>query len=214
MIELGRSDIGFGSLIVDELGVTRRRLIRTQRIAWDDIREYRLGAKIQNATGELGRAFGGEFAMAIDFAQAIRGKRTPIRLSCELIGIEQHVMVNWRFAYVAAAIDEILRRIGPRLLDRARDELAREHTATFGDFALGAHGLRWRSRDLVEFAAVEKLALVDTTPVQLFVYTKQRAWPYAKLALDAVPNVLTLLALAKQLGYRVDGLELLQLTCS
>src|ERR1700733_15509683 len=97
MIELGRSDIGFGTLIVDELGVTRRRLIRTQRIAWDDIREYRLGAKVQNATGELGRMFGGDIAMAIDFAQAVRGKRTPIRLSCELIGTEQRVMVNWRF---------------------------------------------------------------------------------------------------------------------
>jgi hypothetical protein len=212
MIELGRSDIGFGTLIVDDLGVTRRRLIRTQRIAWDDIREYRLGAKIQNATGELGRAFGGDIAMAIDFAHAVRGKRTPIRLSCELIGTEQRVMVNWRFAYVEAAIDEIMRRIGPRLLARARDELARDHVASFGGLALGAHGVVWKSRGLLEARDVDKLALVDTTPVQLFVHAKQRAWPYAKLALDDVPNVLAMLELAGELGYRVEGRELLQLT--
>jgi hypothetical protein len=213
MIELGRSDIGFGKLIVDDRGVTRRRLIRTQRIAWDDIREYRLGAKIQNATGELGRAFGGDIAMAIDFAHAVRGKRTPIRLSCELIGTEQRVMVNWRFAYVEAAIDEIMRRIGPRLLARARDELARESVVRFGGFALNPRGVQWKTRDPIAFEAVEKLALVDTTPVQLFVHAKNRAWPYAKLALDDVPNVLAMLELAGELGYRVDR-GVLDIICS
>lgn len=213
MLELGRSDIGFGRLIVDEVGVTRKRMFRTQRIAWDDIVGYRLGAKLMNATGEAGLVFGGDIAHFIDFWHALRGRRTPIRLSCELIGTEQRVMVNWRFEYVEAAIDEIMRRIGPRLLGRARDELARERVARFGDFALGASGVSWRSRNPLAFEAVEQLTLVDTRPVQLFVHARNRAWPYAKLALDAIPNVLAMLELATELGYRVDR-GVLQFICS
>ena len=37
--ELGRSDVGFGKLIVDDAGVTRNGSIRTQRIEFDEIRD-------------------------------------------------------------------------------------------------------------------------------------------------------------------------------
>ncbi|HEX4456302.1 MAG TPA: hypothetical protein VH143_35820 [Kofleriaceae bacterium] len=145
----------------------------------------------------------------IDFWHALRGDRSEIRLSCELIGEHQRVTLDDCFA-----IDEILHRIGPRLLASARDQLGRDRVATFGRLALARHGVQWETRDPIAFEAVDQISLVDTTPVQLFVHAKHRAWPYAKLALAAVPNVLAMLALAAELGYRVRGRELLQLTCS
>jgi hypothetical protein len=183
-------------------------MIAGQRIAWDDIRSYRLSARLLPATHGLD---GGiiDVSSIIDFWHALRGDRSEIRLSCELIGEQQRVTLDERFA-----IDETLQRIGPRLLASARDELARDRVATFGRLALARHGVQWQTRDPIAFEAVDQLALVDTTPVQLFVHAKQRAWPYAKLALDDVPNVLAMLALAGELGYRVRGRELLQLTCS
>ncbi len=191
-------------IALDELGVTREG----QRIAWDEIRSYRLGARLLSATHGISAGLV-DLSAIVDFWHALRGDRSEIQLRCELIGEEQRVMIDEYFA-----IDEILQRIGPRLLAHAREELARDRVATFGELALARHGVQWKTRDPIAFEAIEQLALVDTTPVQLFVHAKNRAWPYAKLALDDVPNVLAMLALAGELGYRVAGRELLQLTCS
>jgi Bacterial PH domain len=205
MLELGRSDIGFGRLIVDEAGVTRKRMFRTQRIAWDDILGYRLGAKLMNATGEAGLVFGGDIAHFIDFWHALRGRRTPIRFSCELIGAQQRVMVNWRFANVELAIEEIMKRVGPRLLASSRAELARDNIAHFGALTIAKHGVQWKSREPLAFAAVEKLEIVNRSPVEIYVRQRDRAWPYAHFAMDDIPNALAMLELADELGYRVGG---------
>jgi len=40
-LELRRSDIGFGRVLVDDVGVTRHYALRTASIAWDEIRGAR-----------------------------------------------------------------------------------------------------------------------------------------------------------------------------
>lgn len=208
--ELGRSDIGFGKLVVDDAGITRHRMIRTQRIAWDDIIGYRLGVVFENATGAWGRSFGWDLAVIEDFIAALKGKRTAKRLSCELIAAQTRLMVNWRFSYVESAIDEIMRRVGPRLLASSERELEQTRVARFGDLVLSERGVQWRKRDPLAFEAVEDLAIIDSTPVQLAVHRRGRAFAYARFDLDDIPNVLVALEIAHQLGYRVRGRELLR----
>jgi hypothetical protein len=203
VLALARSDLGFGKLIVDDRGVTRMHLLRTQRIAWDDIRSYRLGAWLEQSNDELRRMLGSRIASVLDIPSTFDPPPRPTRLLCELIGTEQRVMVDWRFAHVELAIDEIMQRIGPRLLDTARSELAHDGIARFGDLALASHGIRWKTRDTLAFDRVEKLELVDNRPVEIFVRERDRAWPYAHFALDAIPNVLAMVELAQELGYRV-----------
>jgi hypothetical protein len=209
--ELGRSDIGFGRLIVDDDGITRKRLIRRQRIAWADVLGYRLGVRPMNATGELGLVFGREVASAIDLVSAARGKSTRRRHTLELVGSHARLVVNWRFTYVEAAIEEALRRIGPPLLADARRVLAEQSVVAFGDLAMRAEALQWKSKPPLARAAVESLAIIDTSPFTLAIQRRGRAWPYARIKLDGIPNVLVALAVAEELGYRVQGRELLEL---
>jgi hypothetical protein len=210
-LELGRSDIGFGRLIVDDDGITRKRLIRRQRIEWADVRGYRLGVQPMNATGELGRGFGGDFAAVIDLVSAARGKAKRRRYTLELLGVHGRFVVNWRFTYVEAAIEEALRRIGPPLLADARRVLAEQNVVAFGGLAMRAEALQWKSSEPLARAAVESLAIIDTSPFTLAIQRRGRAWPYARIKLDAIPNVLVALAVAEELGYRVQGRELLEL---
>jgi hypothetical protein len=209
--ELGRSDIGFGRLIVDDGGITRARLFRTRRIAWADVRSYRLGAAPANATGDLGRAFGGWYAAAVDFMAAARGDARRMRYSFELIGERSRLLVNWRFEYVELAIEEALRRIGPRLLADARRELETTRVARFGPLAINADGVAWKSKPPLARAAVEAIEIAERLPLRFRVVQRDRALAYASAKLPDVPSVLHALELAEQLGYRVRGRELLGL---
>jgi hypothetical protein len=209
MLELLRSDIGFGRLIVDDTGVTRERMIRTQRIAWADVRGYRLRVAPTNATGELGRVFGGGIAVVVDFVSALRGRSNKRRYSLELVGVRTSLLLNWRFEDVELAIAEALRRIGPPLLADARRVLAERSFVAFGDLAMRAEALQWKSHDPLARAAVEALEIVDTSPFTVAIQRRGRALPYARARLEAIPNVLAALELAEELGYRVRGRELL-----
>src|SRR5213078_1899429 len=52
-LELRRSDIGFGRVVVDDTGVTRHFARSIASIAWDEIRDYRLKVEIRGARLEV-----------------------------------------------------------------------------------------------------------------------------------------------------------------
>jgi hypothetical protein len=210
MFELTRSDVGFGRLIVDDTGITRRRLIRTQRIEWDEVHSYRLGIMPTNSTGEAGRAFGGVIAAAIDFAAAVRGDRRPVRMSLELIGERRRLLVNWRFDNVVLAVEEALRRIGPRLRDEARRRFAADGVVRFGRLGVRAEAIGWKAKAPVAREAVEAIEISDGLPRRLRVLREGRALAHISVRLDQIPNVVTAIDLAEELGYRVRGRELLE----
>ena len=59
-LELRRSDIGFGRVVIDDVGVTRHYALRSTSIAWDEIRDYRLTIEIRGTRFEVahqGRGF-------------------------------------------------------------------------------------------------------------------------------------------------------------
>ncbi|HEX8115430.1 MAG TPA: hypothetical protein VF516_47210 [Kofleriaceae bacterium] len=208
--ELRRSDIGFGRLIVDDTGVTRRFALSTASIAWDEIRDYRLKIEIRGARLEvlyLVRWID-MLLMANDVRSGYRGDHR-FRFGMVLLGEHKRVAFNWRFRGVAIAIAQILKRIHPRLALPVQTEFARHGIAQFGPLTIGEHAIRWGDKPALARAAVESIELFNSSPVRLRVMAKRKVWPYGQAELADIPNVAAALELAERQRYLVRGRELL-----
>lgn len=209
-LELRRSDIGFGRVVVDDTGVTRRRALSVQTIGWDEIRDYRLTVEIRGARLEVLYLVQwlDVLLMANDVRNGYRGDHR-MRFGIELLGDHQRVAFNWRFKGVELAIAQILQRIHPVL---SRPVHARfEHTgiAKFGALTIGEHAIRWGDKPVLVRGAVESIELFNSSPLRLRVMARRKAWPYGQAELADIPNVVTALELAAQQGYPVRGRALL-----
>ena len=209
-MELRRADFGFGRVILDDAGVTRRGLFRTRSLAWDAIRDYRLCVVLR---GEEALA---SYGLALpkhdgsDFVRAMHGESRR-ELAIELRGDGgRHLAISWqRFRNTDAAIAEILRRLRARLTERARTQLKIRGMASFGPLELAPHAVQWASRPPLAHDAVEAIELFDASPAQLRVMARGKVWPYGHAPTGHVPNVVTALELAEELGYRVRGTQLI-----
>jgi Bacterial PH domain len=208
-LELRRSDIGFGRVLVDDTGVTRRRLLSAQSIAWDAIRDYRLKIEIRGARLEVLYLVDGLdlLLMASDVRNGYRGDHR-FRFGIELLGDAHRVAFNWRFRGVEIAIAQILRRIHPRLVQPVLAGFARHGIAQFGALTIGAHAIRWADKAALPRAAVESVELFNSSPLRLRVMARGKVWPYGQAELAEIPNVAAALELAEQQGYPVRGREL------
>jgi hypothetical protein len=209
-IELRRSDIGFGRVVVDDTGVTRHYLLSAASIAWDAIRDYRLRIEIRGARPEvlyLVRWID-MLLMAHDVHNGYRGDHR-FRFGIELLGEGTRVAFNWRFRGVDIAIAQILRRIHPRLVIPAQVELARHGITQFGALTIGKHAIRWGNKPALVRSKVESVELFNSFPIRLRVMARHKVWPYGQADLADIPNVVAALEIAEQQGYRVRGRELL-----
>jgi hypothetical protein len=209
-LELRRSDIGFGRVVVDEVGVTRHYALSAASIAWDDIRDYRLTVEIRGARLEvlyLVRWLD-MVLMANDVRRGYRGDHR-FRFGIELRGEHARVAFNWRFRGAEIAIARILRRIHPRLAAPVHAGFARHRIAQFGPLTIGEHAIRWGDKAALPRARVESVELFNASPIRLRVMAERKAWPYGQAELADIPNVVAALELAEQQGYPVRGRELL-----
>ncbi len=210
---LGRADIGFGHVTVDDTGVRRDYLVRNTRwLAWDAIRDYRLTiAVVPREAAEHPNlwAFTGNWVAFSGFVRGLRGDHS-YRVGIELFGPGQRVAFNWRFQYARAAIEVILGRLRPRFLAGARAALATRHVAQFGPLSLAADHVQREGKARVDKADVERIDLIDTSPVKLRVMVRRKAWPYVQLPTAKLPDLCGLLDLAEELGYKVTGRKLLE----
>ena len=208
--ELHRSDIGFGSLVVDDTGVTRHFALSAASIAWDEVRDYRLKIEIRGARFEvlyLVRWID-MLLMANDVRNGYRGDHR-FRFGIVLLGEHKRVAFNWRFRGVEIAIAEVLKRIHPRLALPVQIGFARHGIAQFGLLTIGEHAIRWGDKPALPRAAVESVELFNSSPVRLRVMAKRKIWPYGQGELADIPNVAAALELAAQQRYPVRGRELL-----
>jgi len=209
-LELRRSDIGFGRVVVDDTGVTRHFALSSESIAWDDICDYRLTIEIRGARLEvlyLLRWFD-VLLMANDVRNGYRGDHR-FRFGIELRGARTRVAFNWRFRGVEIAIAKIVERIHPRLARPAHAEFAHHGIAQFGPLTIGQHAIRWGDKPPLPRARVESVELFNSSPLRLRVMATRKAWPYGQAELADIPNVVAALELAEQQGYPVHGRELL-----
>jgi hypothetical protein len=209
-LELRRSDIGFGRVIVDDTGVTRHFALSSASIAWDAIRDYRLTVEIRGARLEVLYLvrFLDMLLMANDVRNGYRGDHR-LRFGIELLGDDRRVAFNWRFRGVEIAIAQIVRRIHPRLAGPVQAEFARHGIARFGPLTIGQHAIRWGDKPALPRARVESVELFNSSPLRLRVMARRKIWPYGQAELADIPNVIAALELAAQQGYPVHGRELL-----
>ena len=209
-LELRRSDIGFGRMVIDDTGVTRHRARSSESIGWDEIRDYRLTVEIRGARLEVLYLFHWIelVLMANDVHNGYRGQHR-MRFGIELLGDTKRVAFNWRFKGVELAVAQILQRIHPRLSRPVHALFARTGIAKFGDLTIGEHAIRWADKPVLLRSAVESVELFNSSPLRLRVMAKRKIWPYGQAVLADVPNVVTALELAAEQGYPVRGRELL-----
>lgn len=208
-LELRRSDIGFGRVVVDDTGVTRHFALSSASIAWDDILDYRLTIEIRGARFEvlyLVRWLD-VLLMANDVRKGYRGDHR-FRFGIELIGKHARVAFNWRFRGVEIAIAKILERIHPRLAGPVHAEFAYHGIAQFGPLIIGRHAIRWGNKPPLPRGRVESVELFNSSPLRLRVMARRKIWPYAQAELADIPNLVAALELAEQQGYPVQGREL------
>jgi hypothetical protein len=209
-LELRRSDIGFGRVVVDDTGVTRHFALSAASIAWDEIRDYRLKIEIRGARLEV--LYLVRWIDMLLLANDVRkGYRGDHRLRCGivLLGDRTRVAFNWRFRGVEIAIAQILRRIHTRLAIPVRAGFARHGIAQFGPLTIGQHAIRWGDKPALPRAAVEGVELFNSSPIRLRVMARRKALPYGQAELADIPNLAAALELAEQQGYPVHGRELL-----
>lgn len=209
-LELRRSDIGFGRLVVDDTGVTRRFARSATSIAWDEVRDYRLKIEIRGARLEVLYLvrWVDVLLMANDARRGYRGEHR-FRFGMVLLGEHKRVAFNWRFRGVEVAIAQILQRIHPRLTLPVQTGFARHGIAQFGPLTIGEHAIRWGDKPALARAAVESVELFNSSPVRLRVMARRKVWPYGQAELADIPAVAAALELAEQQGYPVRGRELL-----
>jgi hypothetical protein len=203
MLELGRADIGFGRIVLDDDGVTREKLIRRQHLAWSEIDDYRLTLEAQVRTS----VWTDPITQALDLIRAIRGRdrdRVPFS-GIDLHGGGTTLTINWRFDFSEDAIAFALARIAPRLTETARTELRVAGSLRFGPLGLARHALVWDARAPLPCEQVEVIAVSDESPARLVIRKRGKAFPWAATRLARIPNLVAALELAAELGYAVEG---------
>jgi hypothetical protein len=207
MLELKRSDLRLGRVIIDDLGVTRRGLFGTTRLAWGEVRDYRLTIELKPLSNLLTSQIGllGDLMVLMDL-----GRGNPaFKLGIDLHGEGKHVAFNWRFKGVELGIAHVLQRIGEPLIEQARAQLTATGSATFGPIQLSRDHVRWGDR-VVERDAVESIEIFDNSPLEIRVMAHGKAWPVGHAPTSKIPNLVGLMRLAHELGYAVKGSGILQ----
>ena len=211
MIELRRAHIGFSRVVLDQHGVTRKKLLSRSFIAWDQIEDYRIEITLSgHGAGPLYLVNGlNSLLMIDDLRRAMRGG-SAVQFAIELIGRDDHLLLDERYRGVARAIGHVLEQIGPRIAAGPRAELERTGGATFGQLRLTRQGVRWRDREPLPREQVETLELFDSSPVKLRVMKHGKVLPYAQTETANLPALHALLEIAQELGYPVRGRELFE----
>jgi hypothetical protein len=215
MLELSPAGYGFGTLRLDDVGITLTSLFRARSLGWADVLEYRLGVSAVSsipADERLGTwmLVGGAAIMVVDAIAALRG-RLGVAPRLELIGAHWRIVIGERFGHAELAIAEALRRVGPRLLDAARHAIGSTGRARFGPLVLGAEQIEWKRHPVLARRDCTTIEVERGIRHRLAIVVRGEPRQYARVALARIPNVVTALDLAEELGYPVRGRELLQL---
>jgi len=192
--------------------VTRKGLRQTSHVGWDEITDYRLTIELTGTFATVPFGFDPDLAELeelVNVLHGIEGART-YRMGIALHGGAVPVVFDWRFRDEQLAIAHVIATVHPRLTAAARARLSATGSIAFGPMALTSAAIDWYGHAPIASVDVEKVELFDDTPVSLRVMKRGEVWPYAKTELANVPNVVTALQLARDLGYVVHGLELLE----
>ena len=210
MLELKRSDIGFGRIVIDDSGVTRHGVFSTTFVGYDEIEDYRLTIGLTGHAPELLYLIEGVNLLPIlnDVRRGMKGEHR-FRFGIELVGRTRSVSFNWRFRDAGLGIAAILKRITPRLSELIRAEVANTGAARFGTLHLSSQTVQIGTRDPLRQGDVESIELFDSSPIKVRVMKRGKVLPYGTLRMKDVPRIHALFETAEAFGYPVKGRNLL-----
>jgi hypothetical protein len=182
---------------VDDTHVTRYGLLFQKAIALADVRSYRMEMPFK--TNAISAALS-------EMPQFLAG---GYRYSLELEG-PTTLSISWRYHHLDKIIARVLRHIHGRITEAARTELAKTGIARFGPVAFSKQGIQWKNKPPIGAAGIEAVEVFDAMPAQFRLMRTGKILPMGRVRLVKIPNLLSALVIARELGYRVRGLDLLK----
>ena len=162
---------------------------------------YRLKMKIA-ASSDMGLLDVIGLGVIEDVKAVLAGARGESPIEFELqIGNDKHRNIG----RIASRLSEL----HLETMSRLRDELRAKGSITAGPLTLAAKELVWKRSDPLTRDEVESIELFDASPIQLRVMKHGKVLPYGKADTDDIPDLIEVMELARELGYRVRGIELL-----
>jgi hypothetical protein len=176
-------------------GMVVRSGSSARAMQWESVRQVRYRAIVSRGGGVLGVLFR---ALLHGFSRRSTGvDERSVSIRCALLADSQPPLVltsGWSRA--GDAVEKILARVNPRLLQEALDLVRTSGRAEFGPLAI-QHDAILRGRKSVRFAEVASFGLESGR----FFVKKQGAWlNVIQMPVAKIPNAFVLVELLRQLG--------------
>lgn len=203
MIEL--TALGSGRVSIDDHGITRERLLRgTRTLAWDQIEAYHLTIEAGVESDLLSNLNPMNFLLGGSY-----GGRAIWQYGIVLVGGETHIEFDWSFEAATRVIAHVLRTIHDRMMSITRARLRDTGLLSAGDLRIAATEVQWRSDAPLRLEDVESIEFFNSSPVRMRVMKYEKVLPYAHCEMSDVANIIEVLEVAREIGYPVRGIELL-----
>jgi hypothetical protein len=197
--------LGQSVLTLSDQGIRQESILGARELRWDDIVETRYRARPMRPRMPVGL-----------FGYAIAVVRKPRRIKLRLIvlaGDGRKIKITTGYRNAREAIGIVLGRILPPMVTSVRSRVERGETVFFGELALSASGVTWKTRAPVPLAEITRAEIVGRN---LKIKCSGKWTSALKVRSDAIPNVLVFLevleAMAPQLRpTRIDPLARVQL---
>jgi hypothetical protein len=160
----------------------------TRELYWRDVRQVTFRVVRVQAGGVAGALIGA----AIDGAR--KGPAKPLSESSDNITVRVvadggTIKLSSNDKGIVQALEEVLRRVNPRLVEEAYSQVRNGQPVAFGKVVLSLEGIRFGGREAIPYADVEKLSIAGGK----LTVKKRSAWlSKGGTPIHRIPNVMVL----------------------
>ena len=188
-------------ILLHEEGIVAVEGRKRREVRWEEVEEIWFRA-IKIGAGGL---VGGLVGAAVEAAASGSGEGldpNTTQITARLVGRGRKITLTSNYRGVVGAVDEVLRRVNPRLVAECRRRLEQGETVAFGKVALSSAGVRVGAAEVLPFDEIERFA-IEGGRLGL---KKLGAWRSKRLPIHQVPNVYVLMEAFEVMAYgRTSG---------
>jgi hypothetical protein len=170
-----------------------------RELRWDEVQEIWFRAIRISAGGLVGGAIGAAVEAASSRAPGALNEGTT-SITARIVGGGGGITLTSNYRGVVAAVEEVLRRVNPRLVADCQRRLEEGQTVIFGKVALSHSGVRFGRGKPVPLGEVERLAIEKGR----LCLKRRGAWLSRGIPIHKIPNVLVLAETFDRLRGRVS----------
>ncbi len=169
---------------------------RTTRLRFGSVTEVWIRAVGIQAGGLLGAGI----AIAVEAASKKKGGRlseTSTNITVRIVAPTGKVVLTSNYKGIVAALEEVMRRVNPRLVEEKLAEIQEAKAVSFGKFTASNAGIAFGRKEPIPFSEVEGLTL---SRGRLTLKRRGKWLATASVAADKVPNLYVLTELLAKLA--------------